>query len=191
IAYTTKDTSEASDLLAGNADETKRAAEQISLTIQNIAESGDRLAKQADKLKEQSDNVKSIALSLKQTALSNLDQAKAAEHIARMLGYAPRQNQVHALVGEEEGRRAAGAVARVGHFASSNDLSVLHVGNQIALAVAHVRGHVSVSQWDGDAHRLVLLTDSLAGATANPRQSYPIVCPPGGDKGHRARTNRP
>lgn len=83
IAHTTKDTNEAGELLAGNADETKRAAEQISMTIQNIAESGDRLAKQADKLKEQSDSVKAIALGLKETALNNLDQAKQAEHMAQ------------------------------------------------------------------------------------------------------------
>lgn len=83
IVHTTKDTSEASDLLAGNAGETKRAAEQISVTIQNIAESGDRLAKQADQLKEQSEQVKSIALALKQTALNNLDQAKQAEDMAQ------------------------------------------------------------------------------------------------------------
>lgn len=83
IVHTTQDTSEASDLLAGNADETKRAAEQIAITIQNIAESGDQLAKQADRLKEQSDNVKSIAMVLKTTATNNLEQAKHAEQMAQ------------------------------------------------------------------------------------------------------------
>lgn len=83
IVHTTKDTNEASDLLAGNADNTRRAAEQIAVTIQNIAESGDQLAKQTERLQEHSDKVKSIAMTLKTTATNNLNQAKHAEYMAQ------------------------------------------------------------------------------------------------------------
>lgn len=82
ITRTTANANTASDTLAANADETRRAAEQIAITIQGIAEGGDQVSRQAEKLGEHSDEIKSIALTLKQAAADNAKLAQETEDAA-------------------------------------------------------------------------------------------------------------
>lgn len=82
ISRTTVNASAASDTLASSADETRRAAEQIAITIQGIAESGDQVSRQAEKLGDHSEEIKSIALTLQKAANDNVRTSQATLNAA-------------------------------------------------------------------------------------------------------------
>lgn len=82
ILQKSDEASRASDGLAHSSDETRRAAEQIAITIQDIAEGGDLLSQQAEKLDEHTNQVKSVAQTLQTNATNNLKLAQNAEKMA-------------------------------------------------------------------------------------------------------------
>ncbi|NLL20063.1 MAG: HAMP domain-containing protein [Clostridia bacterium] len=82
ISHITVNADAASDSLAASADETRRAAEQIAITIQGIAESGDQVSRQAEKLGDHSEEIKSIALTLQEAASNNVKTSKDTVNMA-------------------------------------------------------------------------------------------------------------
>ncbi len=71
-----------SDALAFSSDETKRAAEQIAIAIQGVAENSDHLSLESSKLGDLSRGLGSYATTLKQNADDNLKQAQESFSLA-------------------------------------------------------------------------------------------------------------
>ena len=82
ISHITVNADAASDSLAASADQTRRAAEQIAITIQGIAESGDQISRQAEKLGDHSEEIKSIALTLQEAADKNVKTSQDTVNMA-------------------------------------------------------------------------------------------------------------
>lgn len=72
----------ASDALAYSSDETRRAAEQIAIAIQGVAENSDQLSLQASSLGDLSRDLDSYAATLQHTADDNLKRAKGSFTLA-------------------------------------------------------------------------------------------------------------